>query len=148
MQKIILIAAGLALFLTNEVGAADDSAPLPLKRPAPRRSEYDDSILQAMDHGPFYYGSVHGKTVALKGVAIKLALGQAGVSFDTELLRMADGWTGGYLQVKGERTTGGHPQIGGKDSFFIGPAQVRGAADDTEARMMEVARQLGAVVLG
>jgi hypothetical protein len=36
----------------------------------------------------------------------------------------------------------------GRESFFIGPPPVRGAADDTDAKMTEVARQLGAVVLG
>ena len=35
----------------------------------------------------------------------------------------------------------------GRDSFFIGPAPARGAVDDTEARMMELARQLGAVIV-
>lgn len=95
---------------------------------APRRKEYDDSILQAMDHGPFYFGSVHGKNIALKGVAIKLAGGNAGMCFDTELMRMAGGWSGGYLQVRGERTTGGHPSVDGTNLFWtgVGPGWARG----------------------
>ena len=35
----------------------------------------------------------------------------------------------------------------GRDSFFIGPAPVRGEMTDTNTTLMEVARQLGAVVL-
>ena len=35
----------------------------------------------------------------------------------------------------------------GRDSFFIGPAPVRGEQTDTNTTLIEVARQLGAVVL-
>ena len=96
--------------------------------PPKKKSEFDDTILQAMDHGTFYYGSVHGKTVALKGVAIKLADGAAGVSFDTELMRLADAWTGGYLEIIGERTTGGHPKIIGTNAVWtmVGPGWAKG----------------------
>jgi len=96
---------------------------------AKKKPEFDDSILQAMDHGPFYFGSIHGSTnvnrpennIALKGVALKLAGGNAGMSFDTELLRMADGWRGGYLTIEGERTTGGHPRRDGEYVFSTAP---------------------------
>ena len=35
----------------------------------------------------------------------------------------------------------------GRETFFIGPAPVRGVEADMNAKMMEIARQLGAVVL-
>jgi hypothetical protein len=35
----------------------------------------------------------------------------------------------------------------GRDSFFIGPAPVRGAVDNSDAKMLDIARQLGAVIL-
>ena len=127
MRKLLIplaIGAGLLLnqssISAQQQKAAEQPSATQPKKAAPKKKAgngYDDSILQAMDHGPFYYGSIHGKTIAFKGIAIKLAGGQAGVSFDTELMRMADGWTGGYLTIKGERTTGGHPLIVGKSVF-------------------------------
>ena len=36
----------------------------------------------------------------------------------------------------------------GRDTFFDGPAPVRGVESDTNKQLLEVARQLGAVVLG
>jgi hypothetical protein len=83
--------------------------------------KFDDTILQAMDHGPFLAGMVHGQDLALKGIAIKLGGGKAGVSFDTLTLRMADGWTGGYLRITGERTTGGKPYADGEPVFWTHP---------------------------
>ena len=35
----------------------------------------------------------------------------------------------------------------GRETFFMGPAPVRGVEVDMNAQMMEIARQLGAVVL-
>ena len=130
MRKLFLPI--VCLSVVPHLGAvAQDVAPKkPEARPVPprRRSEYDDSILQAMDHGPFYFGSVHGKTTTLKGVAVKLAGGTAGMCFDTELMRMSDGWIGGYLQIRGERTTGGHPATQGTNIFStkIGPGWSNG----------------------
>src|SRR5689334_20773082 len=46
--------------------------------------------------------------VALKGLAIRLGPGDtANVLFDTDLLRMAAGWTGGYISTKGVAFDGG-----------------------------------------
>lgn len=36
----------------------------------------------------------------------------------------------------------------GRETFFVGPTPVRGVEVDINAQMLEVARQLGAVVLG
>ena len=35
----------------------------------------------------------------------------------------------------------------GRETFFIGPAPVHGISSDVSAQLMEIARQLGAVVL-
>lgn len=117
LLRSFLIAASLVLGF--DASAADAPAAAAPKQ-QPRRPEYDDSILQAMDHGPFYNGSIHGKRITLKGVALKLDGGEAGATFDTELLRLSEAWTGGYLQIKGERTTGGHPVQTGT-SYFTTP---------------------------
>ena len=69
--------------------------------------------------------------VALKGLAIRvLPEGAANVLFDTDLLRMAAGWTGGYISTRGVAFDGGHgnhPGIVGAQKF--GTHQVPGWAD-------------------
>ncbi|MDB6053373.1 MAG: heme-binding protein [Verrucomicrobiales bacterium] len=128
MNLKVLILSALALSSFVESSFSQTPAPKPAAPRPARKPEYDDSILQAMDHGPFYHGSVHGKTIAFKGIAVKLANGQAGYSFDAELIRMADVWSGGYLQIKGERTTGGHPEMSGTRvaGTLIGPGWSKG----------------------
>jgi len=79
--------------------AAQDSPPTPAK-PAPlKRTKWDE-----MDIGPF---QAHGLEVregnrvwrpALKGLNINLGNGAA-VCFDTERMRMAAFWTGGFLKL-------------------------------------------------
>src|SRR4051812_25957019 len=59
------------------------------------------------------------KNVALKGLAIR-AGNDANMLFDTELLRMAAGWTGGYISTHGVAFDGGHgahPKIAGDQKF-------------------------------
>lgn len=76
---------------------------------------------EAMDYGPFLSATVGAPApkdnVTLKGIAIRLGTGdEAAVLFDTELLRLAAAWTGGYLQLTGtpyDGAHGGHPRIRG-----------------------------------
>jgi hypothetical protein len=69
--------------------------------------------------------------VALKGLAIRVAPADiANVLFDTDLLRMAAGWTGGYISTKGVAFDGGHgshPSLVGEQKF--GTRQVPGWAN-------------------
>lgn len=69
------------------------------------------------------------KNIAMKGLAIRVGNG-ANVLFDTDLLRMGAGWTGGYLNNQGvafSGSHGGHPQIVGEQKF--GMKQMPGWAD-------------------
>jgi uncharacterized protein DUF6797 len=60
-----------------------------------------------MDYGPFLAYTINCKTssnapdnLVLKGIAIKVgASNEATVCFDTELMRYAAGWTGGFLNI-------------------------------------------------
>src|SRR5687768_591116 len=55
----------------------------------------------AMDYGPFLSYSVitaDKKDLALKGINIKLG-GQHTICFDTDLMRWAGAWTGGFLDL-------------------------------------------------
>jgi len=69
------------------------------------------------------------KNVALKGLAIRVGP-DANMLFDTELLRMAAGWTGGCITTHGVAFDGGHgahPKIDGEQNF--GTRQSPGWAD-------------------
>lgn len=76
---------------------------------AARRPRVTSTKWDAMDLGPFFSGYLmeqseerpqSGKLVALKGLSIKLgAANEAAVCFDTELMRMAYGWTGGFIKL-------------------------------------------------
>ena len=67
----------------------------------------------AMDYGPCLATSLECFTpdnVALKGRAVFLG-DDAGVIFDTELLRVATAWAGGQLELRGTPFDGGHGPI-------------------------------------
>lgn len=66
--------------------------------------------------------------VAMKGLAIRLGNG-ASILFDTDLLRVAAGWTGGFIDTRGvvfDGSHGNHPSIVGTQKF--GVAVVPGVA--------------------
>jgi hypothetical protein len=68
--------------------------------------------------------------VAMKGLAIRVGT-DAAVLFDTDLLRMAAGWTGGYITTRGvvfDASHGNHPALAGDQKF--GTSQVPGVAGD------------------
>ena len=100
-----------------------------------------------------------GKNVAMKGLAIRVSNG-ASVLFDTELLRMASGWTGGYISSFGvafDGGHGGHPTIDGDQAFGtpVVPGWVGGKNEfkDTRAEPFgalppETARWDGLYVVG
>jgi hypothetical protein len=75
------------------------------------------SKYEGMDYGPFLSSTIHntedkstlqGKGCATdKGIAIRLSNG-ATMVFDTDLLRMSGGWSGGFLTLKGVVFDGKH----------------------------------------
>ncbi|MBI1841095.1 MAG: hypothetical protein HYR88_09620 [Verrucomicrobia bacterium] len=75
--------------------------------------------------------SYPSNNVAMKGLAIHLGPpNTASALFDTELLRMAAGWTGGFITTHGvafDGAHGAHPQIQGVQAF--GTSQSPGWAD-------------------
>ena len=69
-----------------------------------------------------------GDNVAMKGLAIRVG-NDAAMLFDTDLLRFAAGWTGGFIDTRGVVFDGGHgnhPAIVGEQRF--GAAVVPGVA--------------------
>jgi hypothetical protein len=148
---LVLPVAAAWLLSTPLVGAAEAPKPgpgtkAPKKTPAksatPKRKDvdaagrprpqYDDTILQAMDHGPFYSGVFNGHDISLKGLAIKLQGGKGGVVFDTLTLRYGDGWTGGFINIGGERTLGCNSTPAGDIVFSsdVGPGWAKQGSFD------------------
>ena len=84
--------------------------------------------------------SFPSNNVAMKGLAIRVAPGDAAnVLFDTDLLRMAAGWTGGYITTKGVAFDGGHgshPGIVGEQKFGTrqGPGWANAKGEFTDPR--------------
>ncbi|NBP25679.1 MAG: hypothetical protein EBU81_14260, partial [Proteobacteria bacterium] len=74
--------------------------------------------------------SFPAKNTAMKGLALRLpGAADANMLFDTDLCRMAAGWTGGYINTRGvtfDGSHGGHPSIVGKQAF--GTAVVPGVS--------------------
>jgi hypothetical protein len=73
-----------------------------------------------------------GKNVAMKGLAIRVG-NDASILFDTELMRMAAGWTGGYITTFGvafDGGHGGHPAIDGDQ--LVGASAVPGWIGENE----------------
>ncbi len=71
------------------------------------------------------------ENVAMKGLAIRLG-NDAAMLFDTDLLRMAAGWSGGFINTRGVVFDGGHgnhPAMVGNQAF--GTAKVPGVTGDS-----------------
>lgn len=90
------------------------------KRPAP--SQVQDRYLQK--DFPFQRAAIRADfpagNLANKGIAIRL--GTNSVLFDTDLLRMAAGWTGGFMTTRGvsfDGAHGQHPAIQGGQIFGL-----------------------------
>ncbi len=102
---------------------------------------------EEMDYGRFLshtFNNVEGKNTLQtnqgcatnKGIAIKLGKeGDAAMLFDTDLLRMSGGWTGGFVKLKGVVFDGGHgpnPQPAEKANIVFqtnpGPGWSKGEA--------------------
>jgi hypothetical protein len=89
-----------------------------------------------MDYGRFISASFEnsdgqttlngGGCAANKGIAIQLGEGEAAMLFDTDLCRMAGGWTGGFVNRRGVTFDGGHgpnpgPAFGARKHFEVNP---------------------------
>jgi hypothetical protein len=79
-----------------------------------------------------------GNNVAMKGFAIRVGNG-ANILWDTDLLRVASGWSGGYLTTKGvtyDASHGTHPSIVGEQAFGTrqGPGWANAKGEFTDNR--------------
>jgi hypothetical protein len=125
------------------------AAPVALAQEETGWAPPDQNSWNVMDYGPFLSHTITAPlpagNVAVKGIAIRLGAkgGPRGaVLFDTELCRMAAGWTGGFLELKGvafDGTRGVNPSIKGTQLFGTKRAPGWGSPDaridDTRPRL-------------
>lgn len=82
-----------------------------------------EPLWEQADYGPFFAQTISSssrqKNTALKGVAVRLGTDAepGGALFDTELLRVACGWTRGFITLRGTPYDGSH----GPHSRAAGP---------------------------
>ena len=109
----IAIQCALAVVLASaSLSAADPIIATPKPKPARKGIKWD-----VMDNGPFFSSGLAGPNKVLKSIAIQLGDG-AYASFDTEMLRLAVGWTGAHIeQPTGRGGLEGVPQPGGPVVF-------------------------------
>ena len=95
-----------------------------------------------MDYGPVLGYTINCRNfdesrldnVVLKALAIQLATNEATVCFDTELLRYAAGWTGGFLDISHthlDSAKGSHEAFVNGSVLFTSPAQQGWGTNET-----------------
>jgi glucose/arabinose dehydrogenase len=92
-------------------------------------AENPNSPWNKMDYGRFLSATViapePADNVTTKGIAVKLNKeGTAGILFDTVMMRVSAGWSGGFLELKGVAFDGAHgvnPTLGGEQKFGTRP---------------------------
>ena len=105
-------------------------------RPRREKPKQEDTQWGKMDYGTFLTASVKVPTPgkdnnADKGVVVHV--GDSAVCFDPDLLRMAGGWSGGFLNLLGTPFDGGHgswPSAKGSPVFGTKPGPGWAKGDD------------------
>ena len=134
-----------ALLILGVLARGDDppagpqDEPVAKKKGAAARKKRDEpKKWEEMDYGQFLTASIKAPQPAdnnaMKGIAIHLGSGdgpKAAICFDTDLLRVSSGWTGGFLKLRGTPFDGSHgswPEVEGKQAFGTkqGPGWARG----------------------
>jgi len=128
MKSLTRSSLSLALALAALTGLAQEATKKPDAKSLPK--------WEAMDYGRFLSASIdntQGKSpfdqkgcAANKAVLVNLGNREAGFAFDTDTLRGAGAWTGGWMQTKGVAFDGKHgpnpgPAVGAKVYFETNP---------------------------
>ncbi|WP_435008566.1 DUF6797 domain-containing protein [Tundrisphaera lichenicola] len=135
-----LIASSMALaalmLASSTAQEATQDAPKAEKKARKKRDSRETPRHLRMDYGQFLMATIKAPAPsdnnAMKGIAIRLGgeATKAAVCFDTDLLRVSAGWTGGFLKLLGTPFDGSHgswPAIDGEQIF--GTKQGPGWAD-------------------
>ncbi len=138
-----LMALGLAMSLSAAAfapSAAQEAKKAEKKARRAEQKKKDAPRHEQMDYGQFLSASIKAPTPrdnnAIKGIAIKVGADdakEAAVCFDTDLLRVSAGWTGGFLKLYGTPFDGSHgsgPEISGHQVFGTKQGPGWGRGDD------------------
>jgi len=143
----LLLASGLALAAMTQAAITLALTPAPEPKPdAPRAqskarkkavAEKNIARHDRMNYGRFLSATIKAPAPpgndAMKGIAIRVGSNketEGAVCFDTDLLRVSAGWTGGFLRLEGTAFDGSHgtwPVVKGPQVF--GTRQAPGWAD-------------------
>jgi len=113
-----LTVAATVLACATTFAAEEKAAPTPLAKPAKKTGTKWDS----MEHGPFLSSYLDTQPKINKCVSLNLGNG-ATVSFDTEMCKLALGWTGGFVKLPtGRDGLEGMPKPDSTNIVFTTPA--------------------------
>ncbi len=107
----VLIGSVSLPFAVAQDGAEKKAEEKKAARPKREKPKVEDTQWGKMDYGTFLMASI-GQPIpgngnnADKGVAVKV--GDSTICFDTDLLRVSSGWTGGFVNLLGTPFDGGH----------------------------------------
>ena len=125
MFTIFLPLTVAALGLTSTALFAADAKPtnaLAAKPVAAKPPKKEGTKWDTMEHGPFLSGYMDATPKINKAVSLNLGNG-ATVCFDTEMCKLALGWTGGFVKLPtGRDGLEGMPKPGGSNIVFTTPA--------------------------
>ena len=117
----LIVSMGLCTGTARSAEPAPDHGALTLKR----QRNASDQWYYKMDYGPFVSATIVASfpknNTTYKGVAVKWERTQpANMLFDTQLMRVAAGWTGEFLKLDGVAYSGMHgvnPSLAGEQMF-------------------------------
>lgn len=124
LSKVISISVLAAPLLVAILHGADSKATNApgAKRVAARPPRRQGTKWDLMDHGPFFSSYLDAQPKINKCVSIDLGNG-ATVAFDTEMCKLALGWTGGFVKLPtGRDGLEGMPRPAGTNIVFTTPA--------------------------
>lgn len=118
LSRVLVLAALAAGLSPNHLPAADvKAAP---DKPAAKPPRREGTKWDLMEHGPFLSSYMDATPKINK--AVSLNLGGATVCFDTEMCKLALGWTEGFVKLPAGRDgLEGMPKPGGSNIVFTTP---------------------------
>jgi hypothetical protein len=124
LRKVFSVTFATIVLSSGAVFAADSkTSNAPLAKIAEKaRPKREGTKWDLMEHGPFLSSYMDATPKINKAVSINLGNG-ATVCFDTEMCKLALGWTGGFVKLPtGRDGLEGMPKPGGTNIVFTTPA--------------------------
>ncbi len=123
LRNLFFLGFAAAVVSSNLHAAESKRANSPTSKPAAAKPlRKDGTKWDLMEHGPFLSSHMDATPKINKAVSINLGNG-ATVCFDTEMCKLALGWTGGFVKLPvGRDGLEGMPKPGGTNILFTTPS--------------------------